>query len=455
MEIRLYHNVIKRIDSTYRPQSDIFEIRQVRLKEETSIMNPVFTLSDYDPQYNYLYVPSWGRYYFISDVKLNITGVWELSCKFDVLASYKNSIGALTTFVERTSDGRYISPFIRDNAVSSESKIVSTESASTDAFPSATCYILRVLGRGSTNGIGTFCITQSDVQTIFSGVWGDIDDGTLTDYIYALANLYINDPAQYIIGVYRSPIGMTTYLNHGQDEQTVYVGGHKTSLKAIRVDNPQAVLFSGKVLNKPANMYNDFRATDPAFSQYSMYIPTIGFVSLPAEIMHMTLTMTCCADLFTGDLTFMLYADGDLITSYTSNCYASVSVGVQNGSSGASLLANATGIAGGLATGNVALATSNIIQGTKSVISPPASVLGTQGSIGAIETYPDIVITCSQKSSSDFPTGVYGRPCEKNLLLGNLSGYIKCQKASINNIAGFDEDKKLINDYLNNGFYME
>lgn len=455
MEIKLYHNVIKKIDSTYKPVSDVFEVRQVRLKEETSIMNPVFTLSDYNPQYNYLYVTAWGRYYFISDVKLNVNGVWELYCTFDALATYKDSIGALTTFVERTSDGRYISPFIRDNAVSSESKIVSTESASTDAFPSATCYILRVLGRGSTNGIGTFCITRSDVQTIFSGVWGDVDDGSLTDYIFALANLYINDPAQYIIGVYRSPIGMTTYLNNGQDDQTVYVGGHETTLKGIRVDNPQAVLFSGKVLNKPANMYSDFRATDPSFSQYSMYIPTIGFVTLPAEIMHMELKMTCCADLYTGDLTFMLYADDDLITSYTSNCYASVSVGVQNGSSGASLLANATGIVGGITAGNVALATGSIIQGTKSVISPPASVLGTQGSIGAIETYPDFVITCSQKSSSEFPTGVYGRPCEKNLLLANVSGYIKCQKASIGNIAGFDEDKKLINDFLNNGFYME
>lgn len=455
MEIKLYHNVIKKIDSTYKPVSDVFEVRNVRLKEETSIMNPVFTLSDYNPQYNYLYVTAWGRYYFISDVKLNVNGVWELSCTFDALATYKDSIGALTTFVERTSDGRYISPFIRDGAVSSESKIVSTESASTDAFPSATCYILRVLGRGSTNGIGTFCITRSDVQTIFSGVWGDVDDGSLTDYIFALANLYINDPAQYIIGVYRSPIGMTTYLNNGQDDQTVYVGGHETTLKGIRVDNPQAVLFSGKVLNKPANMYSDFRATDPSFSQYSMYIPTIGFVSLPAEIMHMELKMTCCADLYTGDLTFMLYADDDLITSYTSNCYASVSVGVQNGSSGASLLANATGVLGGIASGNVAVATTKIIQGSQSVISPPASVLGTQGSIGAIETYPDFVITCSQKSSSEFPTGVYGRPCEKNLLLANVSGYIKCQKASIGNIAGFDEDKKLINDFLNNGFYME
>lgn len=455
MEIRLYHNVIKREDSTYRPTGDVYETRQVRLKEETSIMAPTFLLSDYSAQYNYIYVPKWSRYYFVDDVTLNVNGIWEMTCKFDALASYKDSIGAMITFVQRTSDSRHISPYIRDNAVSCEDRVVSTESATTDAFPSASGYILRVLGRGSTNGIGTFWVTYNDIKNIFSGVWGDVDDGSITDYIYALANLYINDPSQYIVGVYRSPLPVTKYLENGSDNTTIYVGGHETNLQAIRVNNAQSIIFSGKVLNKPINMYSDFRATDPAFSTYTLYIPTIGIVNLPAEIMHMELKVTLCADLFTGDLTFMLYADDDIVATYTSNCYASVSVGVQNGSGGASLLSNALSVAGGVATGNIAIATPGIIQGTKAVTSPPASVLGTQGSIGAVETYPDFIITCIQKSSGGIPSDVYGRPCEKTLQLGAMSGYIKCENASISNIAGTKRDKELINSFLNNGFYYE
>lgn len=456
MEIRLYHNFVKRRNSTKLPTGEVYETRQVRLKDETSIMSPTFTLSDYNPQYNYIYVPKWGRYYFIDDVTLNITGTWDAACAFDALASYKASIGATTTFIERTSDSRYFQTFIRDGAVSSEDRVISTESATTDAFPSASVYILRVLGRGTTNGIGTFVINYNDVKNIFSGVWGDIDDGTITDYISGLANLYINDPSQYIVGVYRSPIGITTYLANGTDNATVYIGGHETNLRAIRVDTAQTILFSGKVLNKPINFYNDFRMYDPAFTNYQLYIPTIGMVNLPNDVMHMELKITCCADLFTGDLTFMLYADDDLVATYNSNCYASVSVGVQNGSSGTSLITSAIATGLGVATANPTMAmVPAIITGTKSLISPPASVIGTQGSLGATSTYPDFIITCMQKSSGDIPVGVYGRPCDRNLLIGNMSGYIKCQNASISNIAGTDRDKELINNFLNNGFYFE
>ena len=455
MEIRLYKQFVKRINSTKLPNVS-YDTKSVRQKEETSVISPTFLLTGYHNDYNYIFVPRWGRYYFINDVKLNIEGLFEISCTLDVLASYKDSIGATKTFIERTSDLRHISPFIRDNAISCEDRVVSTESEVTECFPSATVYILRVMGRGSTNGIGTFVVSYQDIKNIFSGVWGQIDDDSISDYIKGLCNLYINDPSQYIVGVYRSPIGITKYREYGTEDAIIYVGGHKTDLEAdVRVDNPNAVIFSGRELKKPINMYNDWRATDPAFSQYTLYIPTIGMVPLPAEIMHMTLKMTLCADLFSGDLSFILYADGDVVATYTSNCYASVSVGVQNGSAGSSILSGALGVAGGVSLGNIAITTANAINGVKSFMSPPSSVLGTQGSLGAIEKYPDFIITCMQKSSSDFPTDVYGRPCEKNLTINNLKGYIKCQNASISNIAGMDREKSYINDYLNNGFYFE
>lgn len=455
MEIRLYKQFVKRINSTKQPTGD-YTVKNVRQKEETSVLSPIFMLSDYSPSYNYIYVPRWGKYYFVNDVTLNINGVFEMSCTIDILATYKDSIGATKTFIERTADLRHVSPFIRDNAISCEDRVVSTESEETACFPSATVYILRVMGRGTTNGIGTFVVSYQDIKNIFSGVWGQIDDDSITDYIKGLCNLYINDPSQYIVGVYRSPIGLTDYSENGTPDVTIYVGGHETDLQAdVRVDNANAILFGGRVLKKPTNMYSDFRATDPAFSQYTLYIPTIGVVPLPAEIMHMELKMTLCADLFSGDLTFVLYADGDIVSTYTSNCYASVSVGVQNGSSGSSILSGALGVAGGVSMGNVAITTANAINGVKSFMSPPSSVLGTQGSLGAIESYPNFIITCIQKSSSDFPTDVYGRPCEKNLTISNLKGYVKCQNASISNIAGFDSEKNAINTYLNNGFYFE
>lgn len=453
MEIRLYHNVSKKHNSTKLPTGEVYETRQVRLKEETSIMSPTFLLSDYSSQYNYVYVPKWNRYYFVDDVILNIDGVFEMSCTLDALATYKSSIASTTTFVERTSDGRYIDAYLRDHAISCADRIVSTESVETDAFPGASFYVLRVLGRGSTNGVGTFVLTQSQLNGLFSAIWGDVDSGSVTDYLETLSQLYINDPAQYIVGVYRTPIGYTKYAEYGSEE-TLFIGGHQTDIRALRINTSDALIFTGRVLNKPINFYTDFRATDPAFSQYTLYIPTIGVISLPSEIMHMELKVTCCADLLTGDLTFMLYADNDIIATYNSNCYASVSVGVQNGSSGASILSSALSVYGAIHAGSVALAAPTIISGVQKVVSPPASVIGTQGSIGATHTYPNFILTLMQKSSSDAPTTIYGKPCNKNLRIGNISGYVKCQNASIN-ISGTDRDKELVNTFLNGGFYFE
>ena len=455
MEIRLYTNFNKKINSTKRPTGN-YTTKQVRLKEETSVMSPTFLLSDYDVGYNYLYVPKWGRYYFINDVTLNINSLWEVQCTFDSLATYKSNIGNTTTFIERTSDLRHIDEFLKDNAISADERVTVVTSNETEVFPSASVYVLRVMGRGSTHGIGTFIINYNDMKNIFSGVWGNVDEGSITDYITALANLYINDPSQYIVGVYRSPIGITTYLDNGTDDQTIYIGGHQTSLKAIRVDTAQTLIFGGKILAKPISTYTDFRKFDPAFTRYQMYIPTIGTVNLPNEIIDTELKMTLCADLFTGDLTFMLYSNGDIVATYNSNCYASVSVGVQNGSAGTSILTSAVATGIGIATMNPTLTMlPAVINGTKSILSPPASVIGTQGSIGAVETYPNIIITCIQKESAESPIEVYGKPCDKNLKISNVSGYIKCQNASIGNIAGTDRDKELVNNHLNGGFYYE
>lgn len=456
MEIRLYKNFNKRSDSTKRPTGS-YDTFDVRLKEETSIQSPTFLLSEFNndySKYNYAYVPSWDRYYFRNDIRKNIDGVFEISLSTDPGATYRQQIAGLTTYIERCSDGRYIDPFIRDGAISALDRIVSTESEETDAFPGTTVYILRVMGRGDTNGIGTFVLSTRELNGLFSAIWADIDGDSVTDYLKSLCQLYINDPSQYIVGVYRSPIGITKYMQNGE-EVTLFVGGHETDIDdALRLHTANTLIFSGRVLNKPVNMYNDWRATDPAFSQYTLYIPTIGVVNLPAEIMHMELKVTCAADLYSGDLTFVLYADGDIIATYNSNCYASVSVGVQNGSSGSALATSAIGAGMALAGGNVLLAAPTIIAGTQKIISPPSSVLGTQGSIGALASYPNFVITCMQKSSSDYPVGVYGRPCCKNLRIGNMLGYVKCQNASIN-IAGSMADKQAVNQLLNGGFYFE
>jgi hypothetical protein len=114
-------------------------------------------------------------------------------------------------------------------------------------------------------------------------------------------------------------------------------------------------------------------------------------------------------------------------------------------------------VAGALQTG-VSLLTANpvgLIQGAQSAFSPTPSVIGSQGGTGCVSLANEIVISCLQKRSADFPTMVYGRPCCQNMTLRQLTGhYIKCANSSID-IAGTESDKEEVNSYLDSGFYLE
>lgn len=72
------------------------------LRESSSIVEPVFNISESDvPQFNYVYIPAFNRYYFVVELTSMNYNLWRLSLKCDVLMTYKDGIKALNAFVER------------------------------------------------------------------------------------------------------------------------------------------------------------------------------------------------------------------------------------------------------------------------------------------------------------------------------------------------------------------
>ena len=448
MQVQLWSGFAKKKDSTKRP-SGVPHVVDVSLKRETSMTNPTFIMTIDNEVYNYVWVPDWGRYYFINDIVYGNSNLCELRCTLDILATYKDDISNYVGFVERTSHPSWYNTDINDNAISVEDVVEYMDSESTYCnISNGLLYIVRIIGRGTTNGIGTFVMNRSQMQKIFSSLWGDVDSGSVTGDIIDFLQLYISNPSQYIVGCYSSPIGASVYANNTSNE-TVFLGGHETDLKLDRINNGQVIVESNLTLRKPSSLYSDFRKTDPTFSQYTIYIPTIGTFPLSADIMDSTLTMDISADLISGDLFFKLKANGHPVATYNSSCYSSMSIGTLN---------SANGVVAGTMQAGVSLLTANpvgLIQGAQSAFSPTPSVIGSQGGTGCVSLANEIVISCLQKRSAEFPTMVYGRPCCRNMTLNQLSGhYIKCANSSID-IAGTDSDKNAVNSYLDSGFYLE
>ena len=74
------------------------------LRGESSVINPSFMLEIDNPtSYNYLYIPDFDRYYFISNITSVRTGLWRIDCSVDVLMSFQSQILNLDVIVNGNS----------------------------------------------------------------------------------------------------------------------------------------------------------------------------------------------------------------------------------------------------------------------------------------------------------------------------------------------------------------
>jgi len=75
------------------------------IKEDVSIMDPVFLLRDF--QYfnpatcNYVYISDLSRYYYITDIVILDQNLYEIHCHVDVLKSFASGIRANSAVIAR------------------------------------------------------------------------------------------------------------------------------------------------------------------------------------------------------------------------------------------------------------------------------------------------------------------------------------------------------------------
>ena len=101
MEIILYYNNSEKI----KLDKELTQIGSIegRLFQNTSITRPsiMFDLDTSVFSANYLYIPQFNRYYFITDVVNVSANKWQIQARVDVLTSFKTAIRENTAIIER------------------------------------------------------------------------------------------------------------------------------------------------------------------------------------------------------------------------------------------------------------------------------------------------------------------------------------------------------------------
>ena len=85
--------------------TQVTELTTVVLKDGTSVIDPVFVVSSVSAAdiavTNYIECSTFGRKYFVTDVKSVRNGVWEISAHVDVLGTYDAAIRMQTAIIHR------------------------------------------------------------------------------------------------------------------------------------------------------------------------------------------------------------------------------------------------------------------------------------------------------------------------------------------------------------------
>ena len=466
MDIYL-HKFSKRDNSTSQPTGTGTKY-SVTLKEPTEVSSPVFTITGNSfTDYNYAYIPDFGRYYFISDIVTNNMNITQMQLQEDYLASWKTAIGNTVAHILRCETG-YDKDIMDSNcAVKTTVQVDSNfKSLTTPTFSNTGCYILSVAGNSQAsneNGfITSYILTRSDIQQIAAALFAcPLPD--LNNYQnYLLKSL--RSPLEAIISCTWIPIDYTWLTNQNPTKVSVVAGDYDLGVGTKHVLTGSVFTITDTISCIPR--YNDFRAIEP-YTNYRLFVPMCGTVDISAKEFREPLSLgglpfTFTIDVAAATISILLYQGGgklqtiqtnigvDCPIAQTSRDMAGYTNSVIDIGVGATNIANnPASIVGMLSSG-----ASMVMSGLSKTTSVKGSLQGRDAAnMGIALTLTEITMDTANPTAANY-LHMNGRPLEKSELISNHSGYILCSNASVVGEM-LSNERAAINGYLNSGFYYE
>lgn len=454
------------------------------LKENASIYTPalLFKLTGNPCAYNYCYIPSFARYYFINDWEY-AGGLWIANMRVDVLASFKDTIGAQNEYIIRAADSKAWNL----NTIDAARKMtaVKTYSNTTIANPTAAgvlnngYFVVGITGKFSNYGSTTYyAMTHNQFNNFLDYLmsattnWLNID---ITELSENLQKALVN-PFQYIVSCHWFPsappingtqthtiwFGWWNYTNQTSYVGYVLTGTSSTPVNYTFTDLPQHPLYAtGHYLNQPP------------YTRRFAKIPNFGIIELPAlpySSNKVQISLQC--DLVTGAATayinvFNSSTDtiGHAVSALSGTIGAPIQVSQlsQNFMGAAKNAVNTIGAVAGLAgsfitggggsiTDTVTTVGNNIIDGI-TALTPTVQSGASNGAVSAYNYSPQLITEFNLVT--DINPYFTGRPVMSTRKIGDLSGYIMCKEDNIAIYGALEDEKMEVINLMNSGFYYE
>ena len=459
MEIVVYSSFSKRLNSTKRPSGGTSI--NVYLKHPTSVITPVFILTGFDTSWNYI---RWGtRYYFVRDITIMTDNQAAYSCELDVLATYKDNIGASSEYVTRAAsaynlnliDSKYPT-YAFTNVV--EAVFDDLHNEINDHYSGGYgSFVMAVSNGGSVQSAGVTYyamrtrVMQDVLEFLFGGTWINA-----TDISIELQKELIN-PMQYISSIkwYPFDIPNSTKISLGSD--TIKFGFWDSQITASVINVNDAVMpFADEILlpNHPQAGRGLYLNGSP-FRSMSLSCYNFGQIPLDANLFvnNSSVTLGLGVDLLTGIARLSIYT-GSTTPRLVHQQYGQFGVDCQVSQATQSWIEAATDVVSGslaLGAGNVLGYAGGITSGIAAIM-PSLSTSGINGSKAAFIIPPRVTIKYQNQAPED--VAQFGRPLCEVRQIGSLSGYVECENVDLDIVGTSDEKRSIIN-YMESGFYYE
>lgn len=483
------YSFTKRENSTKQPSSGGTDYSCIMI-DDTSLMNPTFKLSIASNPIgkNYCYVSDFNRYYFIKDIR-TYQNFWYISCECDVLASFKTEIGSGSHYVLRSASDydEYISDGFYGCKVNETAVLL--PSSGPLYWGTNHSYVVGIIGYAPDNSqqVGSVTYYQFDDVMLLNFVYYLMHD--LGTYCHIQTAPYTDqgvqealiNPIQYIVSCVALPVGFPasytqeTDINFGYYHWTVQGSG---KVRVIQLGETVTETGTITITKHPqASSRGKFMNGAP-FTNYTFHLGPWGDIPLDpsdyidAEHLRYKILYDMCQGM--GRLTVGPAIEGNTNIINISFCgTAKVGSDVQlaqainnpleaqlSWETGLNSVVS-TGVGGGLTPSTLSnlFNAQNVLQETYvDAIKNKFPTCCGKGSPGSFLSFKDADFGCYLIAK--FMTVVdenlteIGRPLCKTKTINTLSGFILCQFADAQ-ISGTADEAKLINSYLNSGFYYE
>lgn len=467
MQITVYSNFSKRVNSTKQPTAGTGTAVDVVLKDECTIISPTFILNRLDFDINY--VAAFGNYYF-AYVK-NLDGHRsEIVCSLDHMATFKTQIGSYSGFVEyAAASSNVVITDPRNKPTDIIAATPTTFSLSGITFNNVGGYIIGVLSNNVTGDVGVidyYTMTSAQMQTFSQDLYNQSFIQRIQDQFTAAQDSLVSCIWLPITGIG----GGSVPINIGRETMDNAQGGHIFDRVVSFTSGSTTLNFASGSGGSGADMTYLEKAP---YCTGIVYLPFVGFVPIDMDIAayYKNMTIDGAVDILTGDIAYNIRYGGGKVSTYNGNCATKIPISAAS-YDGVGIAAGAITAIGGIATAIATAATGGAAGAVAAGIGAAAGggmsiaksvelhtmINGANSSaLGArLGTDPYAIIFQNVPAETNLTAfrSEQGMPYFKTATLGGLSGYIKCNDASIS-IPGDGEEQNVVNSYVNSGFYYE